>query len=161
MTLLDAPQFDAAKAKRMRQISIGALIAAGAVVVVYVVLWMSLFHTFEFWAWPAEHRISSFMTTLESGDFNKGFEMWYRDPDWQKHPERYSAYDFNQFQKDWGPMGDYGKIRSHKILMAKSVGNGVVVGLVVNSDTAHPLFLRVDNKSKQIGFSPVELYVGP
>ena len=161
MTLLDAPQFDAAKAKRTRQISIGVLIAFGAVVVVYVVLWLSLFHTFEFWAWPAEHRISSFMTTLESGDFNKGFEMWNRDPDWQKHPERYSAYDFNQFQKDWGPTGDYGKIRDYKILMAKSVGNGVVVGLVVNSDPAHPLFLRVDNKNKTIGFSPVELYVGP
>jgi hypothetical protein len=161
MTLMDAPQFDVAKAKRLRELTIGALIAAGAVVVVYIVLWTAFFHTFEFWAWPAEHRISAFMKTLEAADFNKGFEMWYRDPDWQKHPERYSAYDFNQFQKDWGPMCDYGKIRSHKILMAKSVGNGVVVGLTVNGDSAHPLFLRVDTKSKQIGFSPVELYVGP
>ena len=39
--------------------------------------------------------------------------------------------------------------------------NGTVAGLTINGDTAHPLFMRVDDKTKQIGFSPVELYVGP
>ena len=101
------------------------------------------------------------MKTLEAGDFNKAFAMWNNDPNWQQHPQQYSTYDFNQFQKDFGPMSDYGKIRSHKILLAKSVGNGVVFGLVINGDTAHPLFLRTDDKNKTIGFSPVELYVGP
>jgi hypothetical protein len=161
MTLLDAPKFDEKAAKRRRNLSIAALAAAGVVVVVYVVLWVTYFHSFEFWSWPAELRTSSFMTTVEAGDFNKAFAMWYHDPDWQQHPDRYKNYDFNQFQKDWGVTSDYGKIRTHKILMSKSVGNGTIVGLLVNGDTAHPLFLRVDDKSKQIGFSPVELYVGP
>ncbi len=151
MTLLDAPQYNVKRAKLVRNLGIAAV----------VIVLAGGFCTFWFWNWPAEHRISKFMATLEAGDLNQAYAQWNRDPDWQQHPQQYKNYDFDQFQKDWGPMSDYGKIRSHKILMAKSVGNGTVVGLVINADPAHPLFLRVDNKSKQIGFSPVELYVGP
>jgi hypothetical protein len=161
MTLLDAPRFDEKAAKRRRDASIGGLILLGIAVVVYMVLWTAVFHTFDFRTWPAEHRLNVFMKTLEGGDFNQAYAMWNSDPDWQQHPQKYSTYDFNQFQKDWGPGSDYGKIRSHQVLMVKSVGNGTVAGLTINGDTAHPLFMRVDDKTKQIGFSPVELYVGP
>ena len=150
MTLLDAPQYNATRAKRNRNIII-------AVIVVVIV---GGFCTFWFWTWPSQHRISVFLSTVESGDFNKAYAMWNHDPNWQQHPQQYSAYDFNQFKKDWGPMSDYGTIKSHKILMAKSVGNGVVAGVDINGGKT-PLFLRVDDKTKQIGFSPVELYVGP
>jgi hypothetical protein len=160
MTLMDAPKFDEKAAKRNRQIGIGALIAFVVVIIVYVVLWNTVFHTFEFWAWPAEHRLTTFMKTVEAGDFSQAYAMWNHDPDWQQHKEKYSAYDFDQFTKDWGPMSDYGKIRSHQILMAKSYGNGVVIGVNINGGKT-PLFLRVDSKTKEIGFSPVELYVGP
>ena len=150
MTLLDAPQYNAARANRIRTITIAviALVLVGG------------FCTFWFWTWPAKHRIHTFLKTVEAGDFNKAFGMWNHDPDWQKHPQQYSAYDFNQFEKDWGPMSDYGTIKSHKLLMAKQVGNGVVVGVDINGGKT-PLFLRVDDKTKQIGFSPVELYIGP
>jgi hypothetical protein len=150
MTLLDAPQYNAKRAKLNRNLSIAAL----------VLIVVGGFCTFWFWTWPSEHRISHFLSTVESGDFNAAYAQWNHDPDWQKHPQQYTAYDFDQFQKDWGPMSDYGKIRSHKIVLSKSVGNGVVVGVDINGGKT-PLFLRVDNKSKQIGFSPVELYVGP
>ena len=150
MTLLDAPQYNAKRAKLNRNLSIAAL----------VIILVGGFCTFWFWTWPSEHRISHFLSTVESGDFNTAYGQWNHDPDWQKHPQQYKAYDFDQFQKDWGPMSDYGKIRSHKIVLSKSVGNGVVVGVDINGGKT-PLFLRVDNKSKQIGFSPVELYVGP
>lgn len=160
MTLLDAPKFDEKAAKRNRQIWIGALIAFVVVLIVYVVLWNTVFHTFEFWAWPAEHRLSTFLKTIESGDLAAAYGQWNHDPDWQQHKQKYSAYDFDQFTKDWGPMSDYGKIRSHQILMAKSYGNGIVIGVDINGGKT-PLFLRVDSKTKEIGFSPVELYVGP
>jgi hypothetical protein len=160
MTLLDAPKFDEKSSKRNRQLSYGALGAFVLVVIVYIVLWNTVFHTFEFWAWPAEHRLSTFLKTVESGDLSSAFAQWNQDPNWKQHQEKYSAYDFDQFTKDWGPMSDYGKIRSHQILMAKSVGNGTVVGVTFNGGKT-PLFLRVDDKSKTIGFSPVELYVGP
>jgi hypothetical protein len=160
MTLLDAPKFDEKGARRNRLLSIAALAAFVVLVIVYVTLWMTVFHTFEFWAWPAEHRLSTFMKTVESGDLAAAYGQWNHDPDWQQHKEKYTAYDFDQFTKDWGPMSDYGKIRSHQILMAKSYGNGVVIGVDINGGKT-PLFLRVDSKSKEIGFSPVELYVGP
>jgi len=160
MTLLDAPQFDEAAAQRSRKLSFAALGVFIVVLIVYIVLWTTVFHTFDFRAWPAEHRLNTFLKTVEAGDFNTAFVQWNQDPDWQKHPEKYSAYDFNQFQKDWGPMSDYGKIRSHQILMAKPVGNGTVIGVDINGGKT-PLFLRVDDQAKTIGFSPVELYVGP
>jgi hypothetical protein len=160
MTLLDAPKFDEQAAKRRRQISIAGLIGFVVILIVYVVLWNGVFHTFEFWAWPAEHRLNTFLKTIETGDLAAAYGQWNHDPDWQQHKEKYSAYDFDQFSKDWGPMSDYGKIRSHQIVMAKSYGNGVVVGVYINGGKA-PVFLRVDSKTKEIGFSPVELYVGP
>jgi hypothetical protein len=160
MTLLDAPKFDEKGAKRKRQLSIGALIALVAVLIVYVLLWNTVFHSFEFWAWPSEHRLNTFLKTIESGDLAAAYGQWNHDPDWQQHKEKYSAYDFDQFTKDWGPMSDYGKIQSHRILMAKSYGNGVVIGVDINGGKT-PIFLRVDSKTNEIGFSPVELYVGP
>ena len=42
-------------------------------------------------------------------------------------------------------MSDYGKIRSHEIVMAKSYGNGVVIGIYLNGGKK-PLFLRVDGE---------------
>ncbi len=160
MTLLDAPKFDEKAAKLRRQLSIAGLIAFGVVLIVYVALWNGVFHTFEFWVWPAEHRLTTFLHTIEAGDLSKAYGQWNHDPDWEQHKDKYKTYDFDQFTKDWGPGGDYGKIASHKILMAKSVGNGTVVGVTINGGKT-PLFLRVDDKTKEIGFSPVELYVGP
>jgi hypothetical protein len=150
MTLLDAPPYNARRAKLFRNLTIAAV----------VIVLVGGFCTFWFWTWPAQHRVSVFMQTLEAGDLSKAYGQWNHDPDWERHKDKYSGYDFDRFTKDWGPMGDYGKIRSHEIRMAKSVGNGTVVGVDINGGKT-PVFLRVDDKTKQIGFSPVELYVGP
>jgi hypothetical protein len=104
--------------------------------------------------------VNKFLDAVEVKDFNKAYGLWNNDDDWQKHPDQYKLYDFTQFQKDWGPTSDYGVIHSHQIVIVKAVGNGVVMGVNVNGGKT-PLFLRVDNKTKQIGFSPIELYVGP
>lgn len=150
MTLLDAPKYDSRKAQRIRTATYTLLIV---VVVGAVAAWF-------LWNWPAEHRVNVFMETVEAGDFQKAYGLWNHDPDWQQHADQYKAYDFNQFQKDWGVGSDYGKIRTHKITVAKTVGNGVVMGVSINGGKT-PLFLRVDHKAKTIGFSPVELYTGP
>ncbi|MGB7135589.1 MAG: hypothetical protein WBD46_09910, partial [Acidobacteriaceae bacterium] len=76
------------------------------------------------------------------------------------HAQQYQPYNFAQFQKDWGSGSDYGVIRSHRIIVAHRVGNGVVIGIDINGGQT-PIFLRVDNKTKTLGFSPVELYSGP
>jgi len=150
MTLLDAPAYNASRARLIRNIGIGAAIA---VVLLAIGTWW-------FWDWPEEHRINNFMSTVETGDLEKAYAMWNADPGWKQHPDKYSAYDFGRFQKDWGAASDYGVIKSHQVLMAKTVGNGVVIGLTVNGGKT-PLFLRVQHKTHEIGFSPVELYYGP
>jgi uncharacterized membrane protein YraQ (UPF0718 family) len=150
MTLLDAPVYNARRARIIRNSIIGVLVA---LVVAALLSW-------AFWDWPEQHRLNHFLATVESGDLNKAYAEWNHDPDWQKHPERYKDYSFADFSKDWGVGSDYGLIKSHKIEITKTVGNGVVMGVAINGGKT-PLFLRVDHKTKQIGFSPVELYVGP
>jgi hypothetical protein len=150
MTLLDAPAYDAKKARLIRNI----------VITVLVVVAVGGIATFFLWNWPAEHRVNNFLSTIESGDLKKAFGEWNNDPSWEQHPSQYKDYDFTQFQKDWGSSSDYGVIRSHNIIVAKTVGNGVVMGVDINGGKT-PIFLRVDHKTKTIGFSPVELYTGP
>jgi uncharacterized membrane protein YraQ (UPF0718 family) len=150
MTLLDAPVYDARRARRIRNSIITVLIA----LVVGGIL------TFVFWDWPEQHRLNHFLSTVEKGDLKSAYAQWNNDPDWEQHPDRYKAYSFADFSKDWGVGSDYGQIKSHKIEITKTVGNGVVMGVDINGGKT-PLFLRVDHKTKEIGFSPVELYVGP
>lgn len=146
MTLLDAPLYDVARAHRRRNIWIVA-------VVVTVVL---AFLTFWFWNWPAEHRINRFLDAVEARDMVKAYAIWNNDPDWQQHPQQYSKYNFGTFQVDWGESSDWGKITSHRIVMAKRTGSGTVIGVEINGRKT-PTFLWVESKTKQIGFSPVEL----
>lgn len=158
MTLMDAPQYNARRESRNRNLLIGGIVAA--VVIFFGTISFYLDMPWQFWHWPSDHRVDKFFATVESGNLQQAYSLWNNDPNWQKHPSQYSAYDFTQFQKDWGSASDYGVIKSHKIIIAKTVGNGVVMGVDINGGKT-PVFLRVDHKAKTIGFSPVELYTGP
>ena len=150
MTLLDAPRYDPRRANIIRNSIIATLcaIALGAVL------------SYIFWDLPEQHRVNHFFSLVEKGDLQSAYGYWNNDPVWRQHSDRYSGYPFADFEKDWGASGDYGVIHSHKIEITKTVGNGVVMGVDVNGGKT-PMFLRVDHKTKEIGFSPVELYVGP
>lgn len=150
MTLLDAPAYNAHRARIIRN----SILITLAVVVVGAIL------TFTFWDWPEQHRVNHFFGLVQKGDLKGAYGYWNHDPDWQQHPNQYTGYTYKDFSQDWGPASNYGKIQSHKIVITKTVGNGVVMGVDVNGGKT-PLFLRVDHKTKTIGFSPVELYVGP
>jgi len=147
MTLLDAPKYDAARARRMRNIEIA----------VFVAVVLGAVGTWWFWNWPEEHRVNTFLAAVESGDQPKAYGIWNYDPDWQQHPERYKAYGFDRFQQDWGAGSANGQIRSYKTVLSRSWGNGVLMGVDINGGKK-PIFLWVDRKTKQISFSPVELY---
>ncbi len=150
MTLLDAPRYDARRARVIRN---SILITLGALVALAIL-------SFIFWDWPQQHRVNHFFSLVQKQDLPDAYAYWNNDPNWRKHADRYTGYTFPDFSKDWGPNSDYGLIRSHKIVITKTVGNGVVMGVDINGGKT-PLFLRVDHKTKEIGFSPVELYVGP
>ncbi len=154
MTLLDAPRYDPRRDNLIRN----SVLATLGVAVLAAIL------TVVFWDWPQQHRVNHFFSLVENHDLPDAFAYWTNDPAWKQHSDRYSGYNYAQFSKDWGPEGDYGVIRSHKISITKTVGTGkgkgVVMGVNVNGGKT-PLFLVVNLQSKEIGFSPVELYVGP
>ncbi len=150
MTLLDAPRYDARRARTIRN---SILAAVGTLLLAAVLCW-------AFWDWPEQHRVNHFFSLIEKGDLNSAYGYWNNDPNWREHSDRYTGYTFADFEKDWGPAGEYGVIRSHKIGLTATKGNGVIMGVDINGGKT-PMFLRVDGKTKEIGFSPVELYVGP
>ncbi len=145
MTLLDAPSYDARRAKKRRNTWIGLAVAC---VVAGIFL-------FIFWNWPAEHRVNNFFAAVEAQDFPKAFAIWNNDPNWQQHPEKYvqAGYPYGKFLVDWGKSGEYGVITSHKIIYATGFGNGVLMAIDVNGRKT-PMTLSVEKKMHTIGFTP-------
>lgn len=166
MTLLDAPKFDEARARR-RQIALWACV--GAIVVLVIGFWIVAGRPVDWpWNWLTHLRgrstINTFLDDVEKNDMAGAYAVWIHDRDWQKHPQQNGAYDFNRFQQDWSPNSnenEYGAIRSHEIVAARMSGNVLLVGIRINGLKSKALFLNYDPNTKHLGFSPVELYLGP
>ncbi|HLI29927.1 MAG TPA: hypothetical protein VKV79_02360 [Terriglobia bacterium] len=99
--------------------------------------------TYSLWDYPEERAISQFLTTLEKGDYHKAYELWQPAP----------SYHFADFMHDWGPEGDYGKIRNFRILGATSKGRNTVLVMVRINDEDPPLSLLVDRRTKGLSYS--------
>jgi hypothetical protein len=168
MTLLDAPQFDAARDKRKTLI---LEIGSGALVVLFVVWWLVAGRPID-WPWNWNHylfgrmKVNKFLTAVEANDLAKAYGVWIDDKNWQQHPQQHSVYPFDRFQDDWSPTSpdnEYAPIKSHKIVLAGRYGNGVLVAILINGRKTDALDLAYDPKSGQLSFSPpgVNLYLGP
>jgi hypothetical protein len=145
MTLLDAPSFNAARARKRRNMIILSIVA---LIVIGIFVWIS-------WNWPAEHRVNRFFTTLEQQQFEKAYGIWNNDPEWQQHPDKFKNYPYNKFLDDWSLNGEYGKITSHKILYAtSSLGNSTLMAIEVNGRKSLQT-LGVTHGT--IGFTPFSL----
>lgn len=146
MTLLDAPRYDAHKARIRRNIIIGIIVAIPFIA----------FFTWYYWNWPEEHVVNKFFHAIEAKQYQQAYGIWNNDPNWQQHPEKYKLYPLQQFMSDFGPSSEYSVITKAKIVVNLQYGTGVVIGVRVNDDPK-TLFLWVEKKSKTIGFSPVDL----
>jgi hypothetical protein len=147
MTLLDAPSYNAGRARKRRRIIIASLIG---MVIIAILVW-------TFWNWPAEHRVNQFFTALEHQRFEKAYGIWNNDPEWQQHPDKYktSSYPYNKFLDDWSLNGEYGKITSHKILYAtSSLGNSTLMAVSVNGRKS---LATLGVSHGKIGFTPFSL----
>ncbi|MGH9352907.1 MAG: hypothetical protein ACRD2G_12220 [Terriglobia bacterium] len=83
------------------------------------------------------------MTTLEQGNYQKAYKLWQPAP----------SYQFSDFMHDWGPQGDYGKIRSFDILDAKSKGSSTVLVYVTINNEQPPLGILVNRHTKGLAYS--------
>lgn len=166
MTLLDAPAFDAARDRRNTNLLIGG---ASLLVVLFIGAWFVSGRPVDWpWRWWTHLRgrmtASHFLDAVEQNDLQKAYGIWFHDPSWQQHPKNYGAYPFDRFQQDWSPASsanEYGVIKSHSIVAARISGNVLVIGIRINGLQSKALFLAYDPHMHTLGFSPVELYLGP
>ena len=93
---------------------------------------------------PEERAVSRFLTTLQRGDYRAAYELW----------QPSSTYSFEDFLHDWGEHGDYGKIRTFKILGSQSQGQHTVVVTVSINNEEPARDLVVDRRTKGLAFSP-------
>ncbi|HUJ95508.1 MAG TPA: hypothetical protein VLW84_09610 [Terriglobales bacterium] len=146
MTLLDAEQYDAARERR-RRLKIGG-------VVVLLLLLAGLGYTYR--NWPEERVVDRFFDALQEKNYEAAYGIWMQDPQWKQHPQRYAQYPFNDFYRDWGPGGEWGIIKSHKIygsVNPSGGSSGVIVDVVVNDRAEHSR-IWVQKSDKTLSFSP-------
>ena len=150
MTLFEAKEFDPTIEQKRRIYAIAAL----------VLLILLSFLVYHFWNWREEHAVNRFLTAIEHKDYEKAYAIWNADPDWKQHPQKYAGYNFGTFELDWGPTGEYGEIRSHKLRTSLTPKNssGVVVISMIN-DRKVPLPLWVEKKDRSITFLPPTLNI--
>ena len=104
---------------------------------------VAAFITYSLWDYREQHAVTTFITTLEKGDYRKAYQLWQPAP----------SYHFSDFMHDWGPEGDYGKIRMFRILGASSKGSDTVMVTMRINDEDPPLSLLVDRKTKGLSYS--------
>ena len=146
MTLLDAEPYDPARERR-RRLKIGGIVAL--ILVLAGVAWLNR-------NWTEEHVVDRFFTALEQKNYEAAYAIWLHDPDWRQHVDRYSQYPFNDFYRDWGPGGEWGLIKSHKVygsINPSGGSSGVIVDVIVNDRTEHAR-IWVQKSDKTLSFSP-------
>jgi hypothetical protein len=151
MTLLDAKQYDTARDRRRRNRIIAIIVLA------LIAAWV-VYHCRDY----SERRVAGdFFGALQKQDYQAAYGIWFHDPAWKQHPEKYSSYQFNDFYRDWGPGGEWGLIKtsSADCSLSPSGGSGVIVQVTVNGRTEHP-YLWVEKSSKTLSFSPNEIQCG-
>lgn len=151
MTLMDAKQYDPARDRRRRKIIIVA------VVVLLILGWVA----YHFRDYPERAEVGRFFAALQKQDYEHAYAVWFHDPDWKQHQAKYSAYQYNDFYRDWGPGGEWGLIKSYTVdcSISPGSGTGVVVQVTVNQRTEHP-YVWVEKSDKTLSFSPTEIDCG-
>jgi hypothetical protein len=157
MTLLNAPEFDAKKETRNRNLAIGSVIFVGLLAVLTVAGFV-LGHGWFFINLPVEHKADVFLGTLKDGDYAKAYGIWYNDPDWQQHPQNHD-YTLKRFTEDWSTASDWkGPIVSYHVEFSKRDNTGTVVAATVNS--VNKVYLKYTRSDGTLSFFPYVLTRG-
>jgi hypothetical protein len=89
MTLLDAQQYDQAGARRRRLRNI---------VLIVLIIFLAWF-AYHLRNYSERHAVDKFFSTLQKHDYESAYGIWWNDPDWKQHQQKYSNYPFNDFYR--------------------------------------------------------------
>lgn len=157
MTLLDANEQDLEGQRRKRKKVITTVVVVVVVALAAEIIGAVVFSSpLWFLYWREERVAEHFFTALQRQDYEAAYGIWMHDPQWKQHAQQYQKYPFNEFYRDWGPGGEWGQIKSHRIQAAGSPpggGSGVIVDVVVN-DRAEAARVWVQKSDKTMSFSP-------
>jgi len=158
MTLLNAPEFDEKKEAQKHT----AFVASGILVVAIVLLSVAGFllgHGWLFTNLPVEHKVSVFLSAVQAGDYSKAYGMYYNDPNWQQHPEKYTDYPLKRFTEDFTTESTWkGPVASYHVDFSKRDDTGTVVAATVNG--TGKLSLDYERKDGTLAAFPLQLSCG-
>lgn len=157
MGLLDAKEYDPRPAqRRWRLVAIAIIVAIAA----FLAWWFFRYY-------PEERAINKFFQAIERKDFGTAYGLYFADPNWKQHPQKYDQYPLSQFMLDWGPSSEYGVITSHKIDCATEPpkkayrsSTGVIVVVSVNN-RPETTSMWVEKNTKSVTLSPQEVLCNP
>jgi hypothetical protein len=158
MTLLNAPVYDEQKEKRKGNILVGSGILAAALVLLSVAGFL-LGHGWLFTNLPAEHRVKVFLTALNAADYPKAYGIFYNDPDWQQHPDKYKDYPLQRFTEDFTTESNWkAPVTSFHVGCSKRGATGTAVAVTING--ANNLTLNYLRSDGTLTFFPFDLSCG-
>jgi hypothetical protein len=166
MSLMDAPVYDAARARRNQKIVWSAV---AAVFVLLVIFWFAAGRPIDWpWNW-ANHMLgrstaNSFLTAVEKNDLETAYGIWTHDKDWKQHPDQHKVYPFSRFEGDWSstsPDNEYGNIQSHRIAAARIYGNQLLMAILINGRKSKALSLDYDPPSHTLSFALPGVEIDP
>jgi hypothetical protein len=158
MTLLNAPAFDEKKENRRRNILVGSGITVAALVI-FSVAGFLLGHGWLFMNLPVEHKVNVFLSALQAQDYSKAYGVFYNDPDWQQHPDKYKDYPLQRFTEDFTTESNWkAPVTSFHVGCSKRDASGTAVAATVNGGTN--LTLKYQRADGTLTFFPFDLSCG-
>ena len=100
------------------------------------------------------------LSTVQAGDYSKAYGMYYNDPNWQQHPDKYKDYPLQRFTEDFTTESEWkGQITSFHVRCSKRGNTGTAVSATINGSTNMTLdYLRADGTLS--AFPPFQLTCG-
>lgn len=96
MTLMDAKEYDESRDRRHKNLIRATILAA------LILAWVG----YHFRNYPERHVVDKFFAALKQQKLEDAFAIWFQDPQWRQHAEKYTKYGYGEFQQDWGPAGE-------------------------------------------------------
>ena len=166
MTLLDAPKFDEAKARRNQRIFWSGV---AAFLLLLMLSWLVAGRPVDWpWNWPnhifGRSAANHFLGAVEKNDMEAAYGIWTNDRDWKQHPDRHTVYPFSRFQGDWSstsPDNEYGVIQSHRIAAARMYGNTLLMAILINGRKSKALSLEFAPRDHTLSFAPPDVEINP